>query len=146
MAQLTAGVKFEWGVPGASDAEPTTWTLIPDVISVPELFGAPSQIDVTSIYDKAKVYIEGLQDNGGNLAFGVNFTPDVFTEVAKIIAQQETSDPYFRVVIPTPINKYYVWRGTCTPPSNSEISPDSALQGNIYVTPSTSIDTKTLSV
>lgn len=142
MAQLTKGILVEWGKPGDSDAEPTEWTKIPDITSIPTLVGAPTNHDVTTIYDEMKVYLEGLPDNGGQLAFSCLFTPALMTEVEKIQTQQDTSNPYFRVALPAPLSKAYVFRGTVAIPANDEWAPDNPILGKLNITPSTAIEFK----
>lgn len=142
MAQLTVGIQVEWGVPSGSDAEPTLWKKIPEVTSIPTLIGAPSNHDVTTVYDAQKVYLEGLPDNGGTLAFSVLLTVEVFTVVNEIMTAQETSNPYFRVSLPAPLSKAYVWRGTMAIPANDEWAPDNPILGKLNITPSTSIELK----
>lgn len=138
MAQLTKGLVVEWtadsdGSPGAS------WTKIPSIIKIPTLVGTPSTHDVTDIYNEMKVYIDGLADNGGTLAFGINFTPEVFAEYEKIKTAQDTDDPWFRVGMPAPLNKAYQFRGTVSMLSNDEWSPDNPMQGTMNITASTDI-------
>lgn len=138
MAQLTKGLVVEWAAD--SDGTPAeTWTKIPSIIKIPTLVGTPSTHDVTDIYNDMKVYIEGLADNGGALAFGINFTPEVFAEIKKIQTAQGTANPHFRVGMPTPLNKAYTWRGTISIPSNDEWAPDNPMQGTLNITPSTDI-------
>ena len=67
MAQLTQGISLEWVAASGSEEPKEGWAKIPDVTSIPTLVGAPSNHDVTTLYDKQKVYIEGLPDNGGAL-------------------------------------------------------------------------------
>lgn len=138
MAQLTKGLVVEWVAD--SDGSPSTpWTKIPSIIKIPSLVGTPSTHDVTDIYNEMKVYIEGLADNGGTLAFGINFTPEVFDEIEKIQAAQATEDPWFRVGMPAPLNKAYQFRGTVSIPSNDEWTPDNPMQGTLNITASTDI-------
>lgn len=139
MAQLTVGITLEWAEPGAGDAEPTIWKKIPDVNSIPTLIGAPGNHDVTTMYDTQKVYLEGLPDNGGTLAFGALFTLALFKTVNEIMASQTTSNPYFRVSLPDPLGKAYVWRGTVATPANDEWAPDNPIMGKLNVTPTSSI-------
>lgn len=145
MAQLTAGIMIEWGAPSSSDAEPTTWKKIPNVTSVPTLIGTPSNHDVTDLYATQKEYLEGLPDNGGTLAFGAIFTPELFTVVNEIITSQETANPYFRVSLPKPLSKAYVWRGTLATPSNDEWAPDNPIMGKLNITPSTAVTLEDIS-
>ena len=138
MAQLTKGLVVEWvadsdGSPGGA------WAKIPSIIKIPSLVGTPSTHDVTDIYNEMKVYIEGLADNGGTLAFGINFTPEVFAEIKKIQTAQDTEDPWFRVGMPAPLNKAYQFRGTVSIPSNDEWTPDNPMQGTLNITASTDI-------
>lgn len=138
MAQLTKGLVVEWVAD--SDGSPSTpWAKIPSIIKIPSLVGTPSTHDVTDIYNEMKVYIEGLADNGGTLAFGINFTPEVFEEIEKIQAAQATEDPWFRVGMPAPLNKAYQFRGTVSIPSNDEWTPDNPMQGTLNITASTDI-------
>ena len=142
MAQLTVGIKFEWGKPGMSDGEPSEWSVIPDITSIPTLIGAPSNHDVTTIYDTMKTYIEGLPDNGGQLSFGALFTKELFAEVDKIQTQQKTADPYFKVSLPAPLSKSYIFRGTLATPSNDEWAPDNPIMGKLNITPTAAITLK----
>lgn len=146
MAQLTAGIMFEWGAPASGDAEPTTWKKIPNITSIPTLIGTPSNHDVTDLYATQKEYLEGLPDNGGTLSFGAIMTPALFTEVESIRTAQETANPYFRVSLPKPLSKAYVWRGTLAIPSNDEWAPDNPIMGKLNITPSTSVELKDISV
>ena len=138
MAQLTKGLVVEWVAD--SDGSPgEAWAKIPSIIKIPSLVGTPSTHDVTDIYNEMKVYIEGLADNGGTLAFGINFTPEVFEEIEKIQTAQDTEDPWFRVGMPAPLNKAYQFRGTVSIPSNDEWTPDNPMQGTLNITASTDI-------
>lgn len=145
MAQLTKGLVVEW-VADKSGSPDTSWAKIPSIIKIPSLVGTPSTHDVTDIYNEMKVYIEGLADNGGTLAFGINFTPEVFEEIKKIQQAQATDDPWFRVGMPAPLNKAYQFRGTVSIPSNDEWAPDNPLQGTLNITASTDITLEDYSV
>lgn len=139
MAQLTKGLTLEW-VKNTDGNVPTTgWVKIPDVIKIPSLVGTPSTHDVTTIYDDMKVYIEGLADNGGTLGFGVNFTTEVFTEVGKIQTEQAKADVWFRVGMPKPLNKAYVFRGTASILANDEWTPDNPMQGTLNLTATSNV-------
>lgn len=138
MAQLTKGLVVEW-VADKDGSPDATWTKIPSIIKIPSLVGTPSTHDVTDIYNEMKVYIEGLADNGGTLAFGINFTPEVFAEIKKIQTAQATEDPWFRVGMPAPLSKAYQFRGTVSIPSNDEWTPDNPMQGTLNITASTDI-------
>lgn len=139
MAQLTYGIKVEWvadneGAPGEA------WALIPDITKIPTLVGTPSTHDVTTIYNAMKNYINGLADNGGTLAFSVNFTPEIFTEYDKIKTAQTSEDVWFRVAMPAPLNKAYQFTGTASLPSNDELGADAPITGTFNITPSSDIE------
>lgn len=138
MAQLTKGLTVEWAA--SADTLPTSgWAKIPDIIKIPTLVGTPSTHDVTTIYDNMKTYIEGLADNGGALAFGANFTPALFSEMTKMETAQKTDDIWFRVGLPSPLNKAYTFRGTVSMLSNDEWTPDNPMQGSLNITPTTEL-------
>lgn len=137
MAQLTVGIKLEW-VADSAGTEPTSgWKAVPDITSIPTLIGEPSTHDVTTLSDIQKVYIEGLPDNGGTLGFSVNMTPEVLAAVEEIQTAQETANPWFRVALPKPLQKAYVFRGTVGTISNDELAPDNPIAGKLNITPST---------
>lgn len=138
MAQLTKGLTFEWA-PGADSLPTSGWTKIPDIQSIPTLIGTPSNHDVTTIYDDQKTYIEGLADNGGTLAFKGFMTPELISENDKIIKSQASRDVWFRVGLPSPLNKAYAWTGTSAILSNDEASPDNPLQCTMNVTATSSV-------
>lgn len=139
MAQLTKGLTLEWAKNADGNVPTTGWAKVPDVIKIPSLVGTPSTHDVTTIYDNMKVYIEGLTDNGGTLGFGVNFTPEVFAEVGKIQTEQAKDDVWFRVGMPKPLNKAYVFRGTASILANDEWTPDNPMQGTLNLTATSSV-------
>lgn len=139
MAQLTYGIKVEWATD--NDGQPnTTWSLIPDITKIPTLVGTPSTHDVTTIYNSMKNYINGLADNGGTLGFGINFTPELFAEYDKIKTAQAKDDVWFRVSMPTPLNKSYQFKGTASLPSNDELGADAPITGTFNITPSSDIN------
>lgn len=55
----------------------SNWEKLIDVTEVPDLGSAPEMLETTTLSDKAKTYIDGLQDPG-NLAFTANYTKEDF--------------------------------------------------------------------
>lgn len=145
MAQLTVGVTLEYGESADGMAEPSSWTKVADVTSIPTLVGDPSSHDVTTLADTQKVYIPGLPDNGGVLGFGVLLTPEVDTAVSDIMSKQGTKTVMFRVGMPEPLGKCFQFAGEVTALVNDEITPDSPLTGKINIIPSTSVELKAYS-
>lgn len=141
MAQISAGIKFEYGSPNAG-SEPTLWTEIPDVQSIPTLIGDPNSLDATKLTDTQKTYVPGLPDNGGLLTFAVYLTPEVFDAYDAVNLAQATEDLYYRVTYPAPLNKAFQWRGRTASLSNQDTEPDSVVMGNWNVVPSTIIEIK----
>ena len=47
-----------------SGAEASTYTDIPNLTEVPEIGGSPEKVDVTTLADNAKRYINGIKDYG----------------------------------------------------------------------------------
>ena len=139
MAQLTEGLKVEWVADNGGGQPGPGWALIPDVKEIPTLVGAPSTHDVTTLYDKMKVYIEGLPDNGGVLAFKVFFTPELFAAYDKMVTAQKSDDIWFKVSMPAPLNKAYQFSGTVAFPANEAWGADAPMEGTLNVTATSTI-------
>ena len=57
-----------------------TYTKLVDIKDFPALGSAPDTIEVTTLSDKMKRYVQGLQDTG-SFEFTYNYTKDDFTKV-----------------------------------------------------------------
>ena len=57
-----------------------TYTKLVDIKDFPDLGSAPDTIEVTTLSDKMKRYVQGLQDTG-SFEFTYNYTKDDFTKV-----------------------------------------------------------------
>ena len=57
-----------------------TYTKLVDIKDFPDLGSAPDTIEVTTLSDKMKRYVQGLQDTG-SFEFTYNYTNDDFTKV-----------------------------------------------------------------
>lgn len=140
MAQLTVGTVLEYGESADGTADPTSWTKISDVTSIPTLVGDPSSHDVTTLSDVQKVYISGLPDNGGTLGFGVLLTDEVATTVTDIMTKQKTKTIKYRVGMPEPFGRCFKFTGEISALANDEITPDNPLTGKINITPTSSVE------
>lgn len=69
------------------------YTKIVDIKDFPDLGSAPDTIEVTTLSDKMKRYIKGLQDTG-SLEFTYNFTKAEFEKVKKL---DDTKKHYFEL-------------------------------------------------
>lgn len=78
MAVLTSlGVKIAIGSSTSTDAKPTTWTKIPQVIEMSEIDLDPDTIDTTSFDDlEYKTSVPGLIDTSGIQTITVNATSE----------------------------------------------------------------------
>ncbi|MBQ9708084.1 MAG: phage tail protein [Firmicutes bacterium] len=63
---------------GASDY---TFAKLIDIVDFPDLQPEPETIDVTTLSDGMRQYILGIQDPGGNLSYGANYTPANYAAV-----------------------------------------------------------------
>lgn len=63
-----------------SDKAAGTYTKLVDIKDFPDLGSAPDTIEVTTLSDKMKRYIQGLQDTG-SFEFTYNYTKADFTKV-----------------------------------------------------------------
>lgn len=83
-----------------------TWSKLLDIKSFPDLGGDPETIDVTTLSDPMRVFIEGIQ-NTGNLQFTANYTSADYAAIAALKGQS---------------TKFAVWFGAST--SNEVDTPD----------------------
>ena len=84
MAGLSSiGVKI--GYKGDSGS---TYTDLPNLQAVPEMGGTPEKIDVTTLADKAKKYVNGVVDNG-DLEFTFLYDADETNSSYKILRQKQ---------------------------------------------------------
>lgn len=139
MAQLSVGMSVEYAE--FTGTAPTSWTVIPDITSVPAMGGTISTHDVTTIYNNMKVYIEGLPDVGGTLGFAGLFTPELFEAVDTIRSGQKSGTKYaFSVTYPAPLSKRVWFQGTVAPLSSDEAGVDAPITCTVNITPSTDFE------
>ena len=83
-----------------------TWSKLLDIKSFPDLGGDPETIDVTTLSDPMRVFIEGIK-NTGNLQFTANYSSSDYNTIKGLAGQKE---------------KFSVWFGAST--SNEVDTPD----------------------
>ena len=76
-----------------SDTVAGSYTKLVDIKDFPDLGSAPDTIEVTTLSDKMKRYVQGLQDTG-SFEFTYNYTKDDFTKVA---ALDDNATHYFEL-------------------------------------------------
>ena len=76
-----------------SDTATGTYTELVPVKDFPDLGSAPDTIEVTTLRDKMKRYIQGLQDTG-SFEFTYNYTK---TDFAKVKALDDNATHYFEL-------------------------------------------------
>ncbi len=138
----TLGVKLEYAV-GTGSTTPTSYTLIPDVVTIPSLIGTPGTTAITTIYDTTETYIDNKPDTGGTIAITVNFTEELLDVCDTILAAQKAgSTVHYKVSLPTPLDREYTWVGKLATPSNADIGSSGAITGTLNITPTGEIDFK----
>lgn len=55
-----------------------------DITSFPDLIPPKEQIDITTLSDYMRVYINGIGDTGGDMSFGANYTPGNYSAVHEL--------------------------------------------------------------
>lgn len=83
-----------------------TWSKLLDIKSFPDLGGDPETIDVTTLSDPMRVFIEGIK-NTGNLQFTANYSSSDYSTIKGLAGKRE---------------KFSVWFGAST--SNEVDTPD----------------------
>lgn len=66
---------------GTESSGSYTYAKLIDITDFPDLQPEPETIDVTTLSDGMRQFIMGIQDPGGNMAFGANYTPENFVAV-----------------------------------------------------------------
>ncbi len=146
MAQITNGSVLEYtiaptaGTKLEDSATPLVWHEIEDVTNIPELIGTTGSIEVTRIKDRAKTYIPGLADNGGNLDFTCHFTPELVAAVDEILAAQVTKEIGFRVRVPLPANLQFFFKGQVAKLTNDAIESEGVLSAKLSIFSSSEAD------
>lgn len=57
------------------------WAKVIDITSFPDLVPPKEQIDITTLSDYMRVYINGIGDTGGEMSFGANYTAENYAAV-----------------------------------------------------------------
>lgn len=89
MAILSKGIKLAYSSTGT---EP--YTDLTDLLEIPSLGGSIDKVDVTTLADASKKYINGIKDYG-DLAFKFNYAKEQFTTLNGL-----TGSIYFKVTLP----------------------------------------------
>lgn len=72
---------------GATSGGTTTYTKLVDIKDFPDLGGAPELLDTTTLSDKMRTYIPGIQDTEG-LEFTCNYTATDFATLEALKDQE----------------------------------------------------------
>ena len=78
---------------GATAAS-TGWTKVIDITSFPDLIPPKDRIDITSLSDYMRVYIQGIGDTS-EFSFGANYTPGNYQAVVNLEGHQYTYGVFF---------------------------------------------------
>ena len=65
-----------------------TWDKVIDITSFPDLVPPKEQIDITTLSDYMRVYINGIGDTGGEMSFGANYTAANYATVNALEGHQ----------------------------------------------------------
>ena len=89
MAILSKGIKLSYSSTGTE-----TYTDLTDLLEIPSLGGSIDKVDVTTLADASKKYINGIKDYG-DLAFKFNYAKEQFTTLNGL-----TGSINFKVTLP----------------------------------------------
>lgn len=65
-----------------------TWDKVIDITSFPDLVPPKEKIDITTLSDYMRVYINGIGDTGGDMNFGANYTAANYAAVNALEGHQ----------------------------------------------------------
>lgn len=141
IAISTAGVTFGYAVETTKGTRPTSgYTLIPDVKEIPEMNPEPETLETTVLSEtEFKTYIEGLKDLGGALNFLANYTTDLETVWAELVAAYkaaiaEDKATWFEVKHPK-LDKSVFFTGQPSAMGLPAMAVGNVLETNLYITP-----------
>lgn len=89
MAILSKGIKLSYSSTGTE-----SYTDLTDLLEIPSLGGSVDKVDVTTLADASKKYINGIKDYG-DLAFKFNYAKAQFTTLNGL-----TGSINFKVTLP----------------------------------------------
>ena len=89
MAILSKGIKLSYSSTGTE-----SYTDLSDLLEIPSLGGSIDKVDVTTLADASKKYINGIKDYG-DLAFKFNYAKEQFTTLNGL-----TGSINFKVTLP----------------------------------------------
>ena len=89
MAILSKGIKLSYSSSGTE-----SYTDLTDLLEIPSLGGSVDKVDVTTLADASKKYINGIKDYG-DLAFKFNYAKAQFTTLNGL-----TGSVNFKVTLP----------------------------------------------
>ena len=112
-----------------------------DITSFPDLIPPKDRIDITSLSDYMRVYIQGIGDTS-EFSFGANYTPENYSEVVALEGQQLYMAVWFGASgtagaeVPDGHNGKFSWTGEISAGINGG-GVNEAVGMTINVTPST---------
>ena len=89
MAILSKGIKLSYSSTGTD-----SYTDLTDLLEIPSLGGSVDKVDVTTLADASKKYINGIKDYG-DLAFKFNYAKEQFNTLNGL-----TGSIHFKVTLP----------------------------------------------
>ena len=136
----TAGIKVGYGVETTAGTKPTTFTEIPDLVSIGSINPEPQTIKVTPLAEAEwEQYIDGLKDVGGAISMSANLTDDFIEAWESVVSAAKTAKAsgkatWFVVVIPG-LEKSFAFCGNPATLGFEGAEVSSALQTSVYITP-----------
>ena len=97
--------------------------------SFPQLLAERSHIDVTTLSDDAKIYIDGIRQTPESFSFTANWDKEVFNDLNSLDAAQKCELDF-------PDGSKFTWDGLISV-ANNEGSVDAVVEMTINVTPVT---------
>jgi len=83
--------------------------IIADLQEFPDLLGEPETVDVTTLADSYRHYIQGIRDVGGNMGFTILYSKAVFKTVNDAVGVHKSFQLKF------PDNVTFTWGGYVAP-------------------------------
>lgn len=138
----TAGITLKYAVEATAGSKPSTFTVIPDVVSIADINDEPNMLDVTNLADLVWTrQINGLRSSGGALNVTVNGTANfksVWTALCSSASTAKSANKktWFEITVPGFSSAFFI-TGDPSDLGFFGADVDEVYRGDVYISKNT---------